>query len=456
MKKFWLLLLSLGLVMAFSVPTQAADVKFSGEYYAAGLFLNHVDLREDGPGPFTRSTAFFYQRLRLGIDYVVSPCLRLVTRADIMERTWEPDSPGYYATSATVDRNIDWDIVYVDYTSPIGRWLVGYMPDYAWGTIWGNRTTGPTAGQIKYMLPIGPVILVYDYAKEEENDYFVDNTVSVANDRDYDSHRAGPIFKWKGNNFSGEAAILFIYNEIKQNRTLALNPYQQREGVVNPYFKTKIGRVSLQGELAYLFGHRDYEDGVAWDDPDVSSFSAFLDGDVNFGVASIGFSAAFVQGQDGDDLAPDDDIHYRLTGGRDWDPCLIMFNNTTMNSWVGQYRTWVPAVMEGIYKAGPVGEMRNAWFIQGRASVTPTKKLTFASSVSYAATHRDPVNGLGDDYDSDYGWELDITGTYKITNNLKYMLGGAYFWTGDYFEAGDDSNDLEDNYMIINKLTLSF
>ena len=88
MKKLWLFLLSLGLVMAFSVSAFAADVKFSGEYYAAGLYLNHVDLRDEAPGTvFTRSTAFFYQRLRLGTDFVVSPCLRLVTRMDIMERT---------------------------------------------------------------------------------------------------------------------------------------------------------------------------------------------------------------------------------------------------------------------------------------------------------------------------------------------------------------------------------
>ena len=37
MKKFWLILLSLGLVMAFSVSAFAVDVKVSGEYYAAGL-----------------------------------------------------------------------------------------------------------------------------------------------------------------------------------------------------------------------------------------------------------------------------------------------------------------------------------------------------------------------------------------------------------------------------------
>ena len=40
MKRFWLVLLSLGLVMAFSVSAFAVDVKVSGEYYVAGLYLD--------------------------------------------------------------------------------------------------------------------------------------------------------------------------------------------------------------------------------------------------------------------------------------------------------------------------------------------------------------------------------------------------------------------------------
>ena len=34
------------------------------------------------------STAFFYQRLRVGTDFIVSPCLKLVTRFDAMGRIW--------------------------------------------------------------------------------------------------------------------------------------------------------------------------------------------------------------------------------------------------------------------------------------------------------------------------------------------------------------------------------
>jgi len=32
--------------------------------------------------------------------------------------------------------------------------------------------------------------------------------------------------------------------------------------------------------------------------------------------------------------------------------------------------------------------------------------------------------------------EIDLTGTYKITNNLSYMLGAqVYLFTGDYFKG---------------------
>ena len=44
MKKFWLVLLSLGLVMAFSVSAFAVDVKVAAEYYVGGLYLNKISL----------------------------------------------------------------------------------------------------------------------------------------------------------------------------------------------------------------------------------------------------------------------------------------------------------------------------------------------------------------------------------------------------------------------------
>jgi len=52
--------------------------------------------------------------------------------------------------------------------------------------------------------------------------------------------------------------------------------------------------------------------------------------------------------------------------------------------------------------------------------------------------------------------EIDLIGTYKITNNLSYMVGMGYLFTGDYFKGFDDSSEVNDNFILINKLTLTF
>ena len=65
MKRFLLVLLSLGLVLAFSASAMAVDVKISGEFYAAGMYLNKTTLNDSRYG-YDRdnpSTAFYYQRL---------------------------------------------------------------------------------------------------------------------------------------------------------------------------------------------------------------------------------------------------------------------------------------------------------------------------------------------------------------------------------------------------------
>jgi len=440
MKRIWLVLLSLGLVMAFSVSALAVELKSSAEYYAAGMLLRSVNVTNENDA----GTHFFYQRFRLGNDFIVSPCLKLVTRADIMERTWEPDSEGNYDTGS-YDRNIDWDIVYIDYTSPIGLFQVGYMPDYVWGNIWSNRSTGPTSGQIKYIVPIPntPVTLEAVYAKEGENSYFIDNTTTgsaLVADRDYDSYRAGGVFSFKG----GEAGLLFIYNRDASHRgdapTLTSVPYLLKAWSIDPYFKAKIGPVALQGEAVYQFGKIQAEDPYGDYDQDINSLSAWLNADANFGMIGVGGSLAYVSG---DDDATDDERNDTLSGGRDWDPCLIMFNNTTMNSWVGPLASYTAT-------SGIEGEMRNAIFGQLRASITPVPEFTGLMSVSYAQADKAPKG-----YEDDYGMEVDITGTYKITNNLSYMLGFGYFLTGDYYKGTGDE-DVEDDYIILNKLTLNF
>jgi len=78
-------------------------------------------------------------------------------------------------------------------------------------------------------------------------------------------------------------------------------------------------------------------------------------------------------------------------------------------------------------------------------------------AIAYATADEKPdPDKTGITFDNgDYGTEVDLTGTYKITNNLSYMLGAGYLFTGDYYK-GYGNNDVDNNFIVLNKLTLTF
>jgi hypothetical protein len=189
----------------------------------------------------------------------------------------------------------------------------------------------------------------------------------------------------------------------------------------------------------------------------------WIDVVVDLGPAYFGGTIAYVAG---DDPTTTDKFEGGvITGGRDWNPCLIMWNWQDRGKYAGPI---------GVVGAGNVFDkgwgVDNAWFYQGRLGVRPTDKLdiqasiTFATAVNknatYAQTFSLPPGSMishsGPSNNGDYGWEIDVTGTYKITNNLSYMLGFGYLFTGDYYKGTSATTQIANNYLVINKLTLTF
>ena len=121
MKRFWLVLLSLGLVMTFCASAFAVDVNVSGEYFVGGLYLNKVSVNDSSTT--NPSTAFFYQRMRVETDFIVSPGLKFITRINALERVWggARSAPGTTLNSDSAgtraeDENIAFDWAFFDYT----------------------------------------------------------------------------------------------------------------------------------------------------------------------------------------------------------------------------------------------------------------------------------------------------------------------------------------------------
>ena len=454
MKRFWLVLLTLGLVMAFSTSVFAADVKFTGSFYAAGMYLDNTSFM--GNGSEKPSTAFYYQRMRIRAEFIASPALKLVTQFDAMERMWghvrstvppvTANDVDSYGTRAE-NENIAFDYAYVWYASKIGIWEVGIMEDGVWGTQFGDNSE--PEGKIKYTFIKMPFIAGLQIVKLNE---FSDNAVnaSVYSDRDVDKYQGFFIFNWKG----GQAGVLGIFinnRSMKPNFWLwpVASSYTQQVYGAQPYVKAKFGPVAVEAEAWYLTGKvmkwQDEFPAILLNDIDLSAWSVYVNAVADFNMFYFGGTFAYLSG---DDPTTTDKIEGgagTVNGGRDWNPCLIMFN-WDRNYWAG--------AMAGYGVTADSGVMTNAYFGQLKAGVRPISDLDIALSVAYAKADKLPTGY----FEKDYGWEVDVTATYKITNNLSYMLGAGYLFTGDYYEATRAviTDDVEDNFIVLNKLTLTF
>ena len=446
MKRFWLVMLSLGLVLAFSAQAFAVDVKFSGDFTIAGMYLDKTTVLKDtgADGP---STAFYYQRLRLQTDFIVSPGLKLVTRLDAMERIW-----GGARTAATTaalpveqsagtqaeNQNIAFDHAYIQYSSPIGTFKVGYMDDLVWGTAFNDSAL--PRGVLAWNKEIGPWNFIVKVIKATDNSYTAINTTATNADLDNDKYAAAVKYTWT----SGEAGLLaaMYRNATQRNTGVPANDYLGQFYGLLPYAKAQIGPVKVQAELYYLWGDLNKYESAVGKDVKMSNLGVFVDAVADFGMVYGGGTFAYISGDNPDTTDKQEGSSPLVNGGLDWNPCLIMFNQD-ITYWAG--------AIPGYDPTSNSSPMNNAWFGQGRVGVKPIPALDIMASLSYAKADQIPTTVL----EKAYGWEIDVTGTYKITNNLSYMLGGAYLFTGDYYK-GTTTNDVKDNFLIINKLTLTF
>ena len=463
MKRFWLILLMLGLMAAFSTSALAVDVKVSGDFYAAGMYQDKTTVMKNtaSEGP---STAFYYQRLRVRTDMIVAPGLKLVARFDAMERAWGAtrstsqtavDSAGTRAEN----ENIAFDWLYIDYTSPIGQLKVGYAETGGWGTEFGNNTY--PVGQV-YWGRYFPSVGLYPWAeivKRNENSASAINS-ATASDRDNDGYMIG--LTYYGKNI--EIGFLGEYDRYAATRGYTYTflgtaydfNYVSAGYLLGAYTRAKFGPVRIEAEAMYAFGDFVKYDSSVHDlfgvqNMKLNQFDAYIKAQADFGPAYVGGTFAYIQG---DDPGTTDTAEAGwINGGRDFQPCLIMFN-WERTYWAGTTPGYNAGTAgTGISYGSLDGPMQNAWFFQLFGGVKPIDSLNIRASLAYANADKKPTSAWKF---NDYGYELDLTATYKITNNLSYMLGGGYLFTGKYFKGTSDSNEVRDNFLILNKLTLTF
>jgi len=210
----------------------------------------------------------------------------------------------------------------------------------------------------------------------------------------------------------------------------------------------------VEAEINYAYGEAESE--LDWDDVDIRAWNAFIHAKGNIGPAYVGAFYAYVSGDDPDS---DEEIEgsnffgsssYRSglpTGGAIFDPCLILWG-AYANKWLGD-STARSLSLGTDHHTGAV--MENAHLFQIYGGFKPIPKLDVKAKLSYAFADEKP-----DNYDDDdYGTEIDLTAAYKIYDNLTYTVGFGYLWAGDIYKGATD-NDVDDTYLLMHRLDLSF
>jgi len=446
-------------LVLISVPASAIDVKFSGSYYVRGVYeSNHSLLDND-----EQSTAFYHQRLRIQTVFEIAQGLSLTTRFDALEKVWGDTNwsgtrsnvsgrPHTGGTDLTLEQeNIEFENAYLTYQSPIGTFLVGYLPhDTQWGTIWGTSERAEAMVWWRYAinsnLGVGMKVI-----KGTEKDKTAFNKSSYE-DADKDVYSA--TIRYKKDDF--ETGLKWTYLN-KRDTKPEPTSFEVQNHLVTPYIIWRKGNFKLETEFEYLFGEaQDFEDERP--DTDIEAMSWYVNAELTQGAFYYGLTAAYSSGDDPDTSKVEgaSDSMYSCWGGLDYDPGLILWNEDR-NVWIG------PLQGNGSAKTTVRSGVINAYLFLGYIGYRPTPDWDLKVSWLYAKADEKPtLDGKHSStinpkfVDDEYGHEVDIMATYKITNNLTYMMGAGYLWTGDYFKGIDRNAKVDDDYMLTHKLSLTF
>jgi hypothetical protein len=496
MRKFWIVLLSVGLIVALAAPVFAADVKFSGSYVIQGYYEDNRRIAEVPNSTATNSQrgpsdSFTWQRLRVQTDFQVAEGLKLTTRFDAMEKVWGAPRSASYATSydsngtqltgSAEAENIKFQHVYVTFNTGIGRFIAGYVPTGAWGTAFGDTADYSYAPRLRWDMTTGPWFygLYWEKYEGQDNSYASIGTATPQVDASKDKYNAFVIYNWgKGDvGLKAQYALETRASGVTGAADSDTSNYKKSTYELNPYMKATFGNVYVEAEIIYNWGkQRIWETGSTRTDVTYSGLSAYAMAKVDLKPAYVGGVFFYVSG---DDAGTTDKIESGKPAGTDFNPCLIL-GNYDLSRWSGgmgnanvfggtTYNTALTrAAANPLGGFGSVG-LDNIWAYQVFVGVTPVPKLDTKLALSYAYLDRTPSttgpsisyttpnNGSDGAWVSkNLGFEADITATYKIYDNLTYMIGFGYLWAGDAFKGTNPGADVKNDYLLTHKLTLTF
>ena len=514
MKRFFAFLLAAGLVLAVCMPAAAVDVKFSGEWKMEGWYEANRSLGDVGgfgagftaDGRKWASLGFVNSGLLLTTQFKVAEGLSLTTRARILDKIWgdkmgssfqvsangtSPDTQNRpYATERFQRENIEFDQLYLDAVLGPGLLRVGYSSGI-FGPAFAD-TDQPAAG-ISYAfrgIKDFTIFAAWTRALEQEvreNTGSSNSPASLSNmsDANGDALTLGVIYSKP----SWDAGFRYSYTAAHGHSvsgTSTYNPsYTFNLSTLDGYVRGTFGGFFFEAEGLYQFG--DYIDtrvggfynyytsanvavgsvmpAISWN---IDAKALYLHGRYTMGPAYFGAKFAYVSGDDPATTGTNESGY--LTSGREFKPCLILLNSDR-DKFLGALGpgwalgTAIPNLTNitsnnNYTNAYGSGGSSNFYLYQGYVGFKPIAKLDLSASYSYVTLDKKPSFGLtgatATYIDDKVGSEFDLSATYKLYDNLSYMIGFGYLWAGDAWKGTLAGATISNDWLLMHKLTLNF
>ncbi len=418
MKKFTMTALVLGVALMFAMPAMAVDVALDGYMRASGY------LEKEYPMDDTQDdyNAYYDFRWRVNSTLTVSDNLKMRSRVRIFNTVW-----GSGETGGDED-SMDWERAWMVITTPYGLLEVGKQLTAAFGTSFADSESD--AWRIKYTGKFGGLNVVGVIQKNIERD----GGGGTRADFDYSSEDQDLFalaFAYPQENWT--IGILNVW--IKEANGTSDEEFDRY--VIDPFFTGKWGMLSLQGEFRADLG----DNGPG----DFKGYAFNAEGTYDLGMAAVQLGFAWVSGDDD----PTDDDNENGVVGADWEKMYILFGTT------GDAGN--PGVLGSVGNlASGSGNTAGFMAVYGGANTNITEKLNVGIMGAWAEADAAP-----DGIDDMLGFEVDVTATWQIYDNLTYSFIGAYLFAGDFWKESSeavnaaDGND-ENPWALFHRLQLNF
>jgi hypothetical protein len=442
MKRLLVSLFAVCLLFALSMPAAAVDVKFSGVFAVEGISDNNATVTSDDV-----NRAWYAQRLVLDTTFQVAEGLSLTTRARILDKIWgdTADQDRLSSVSRYERENVEFERAYLTAKLGPGVLVIGKQPA-AWGTEFNN--TDAPVNRIKYTyMGLKGWALGVALDKLTEKELTLPAGVSTPSAKsDIDSDRLNLTAVYTAPTW--DAGLRYFIVRDKTNDLSVATSYNALWHTLTPYFKGNFGPLYVEAEGQYKFGTlKNYDHNIAGSQEDQTVDAYYLNVKARYAIknAYVGAQYAYLSG---DDATTGNRNEGGLTSGRDWKPCLILLDSDR-DKYAGKLGS---GPLANNYSNGSSGGSDNFVLYQVFAGIKPIPALDIMASYAYVK-----MVEQGSFLSDKIGSEADITASYKIYDNLSYMVGFGYLWAGDAFK-GTAAQDLDtgNDWLLMHRLTLTF